>query len=198
MRVPDPVLIAPEKVVALDGKANIQPALSAPAGGSVVETDPVMRAVDGFPINLQPFADFPQEGLLVFRDCAIAHGRDVEKIGTVLCDRVDQTTQDRLCAGDGHSSRIAPGAAEVVIDLLLMHERFGKDDPRYWNMFVAQWNWVNKYGIDRENGGWWPRVNNDGTPVRGAKSDAWTECYHQGRSMMNLSERLRKLAGIEH
>jgi hypothetical protein len=26
------------------------------------------------------------------------------------------------------------------------------------------------------------------------KADMWTECYHQGRAMLNVSERLRKLA----
>lgn len=85
--------------------------------------------------------------------------------------------------------------AEFLNALLLMHERFGKEDQRYWNIFIAQWEWINKYGIDRVHGGWWPRVNNDGTPIRGPKSDSWTECYHQGRSMMNVSERLRRLAG---
>lgn len=84
--------------------------------------------------------------------------------------------------------------AEMLNALLLMHERYGRETPRYWNAFVAQWDWIDKYGIDRTNGGWWPRVNNDGTPVHGAKSDAWTECYHQGRSMLNVSERLRRLA----
>jgi mannobiose 2-epimerase len=84
--------------------------------------------------------------------------------------------------------------AEMLNALLLMHERYGKENLQYWNAFVAQWKWINQYGIDRANGGWWPRVNNDGTPVRGAKSDGWTECYHQGRAMLNVSERLRKLA----
>lgn len=85
--------------------------------------------------------------------------------------------------------------AEVLNALLLMHERYGRENPQYWDAFVAQWEWINHYGIDRRNGGWWPRVNNDGTPVHGAKSDSWTECYHQGRSMLNVSERLRRLAG---
>jgi len=26
------------------------------------------------------------------------------------------------------------------------------------------------------------------------KADMWTECYHQARAMMNVSDRLRKLA----
>ena len=38
--------------------------------------------------------------------------------------------------------------------------------------------WYDSCGLDAVSGGWWPHVNNDGTPVHGAKSDAWTECYH--------------------
>ena len=34
----------------------------------------------------------------------------------------------------------------------------------------------------------------DGTPASTVKADMWTECYHQGRAMLNVSERLRKLA----
>jgi len=85
--------------------------------------------------------------------------------------------------------------AEMLNALLLMHEHFGQAQPQYWNAFLVQWNWIQQHGIDRLHGGWWPRVNNDGTPVHGAKSDAWTECYHQGRALLNVSARLRRLAG---
>ncbi len=84
--------------------------------------------------------------------------------------------------------------AEMLNALLLMHEHFGKNNPQYWNAFLAQWNWIGQHGLDRVNGGWRPRVNNDGSPVHGAKSDAWTECYHQGRALFNVSARLRHLA----
>jgi mannobiose 2-epimerase len=85
--------------------------------------------------------------------------------------------------------------AEFLNALLLMHERYGTTTPIYWNTFIAQWDWINTFGIDRAHGGWWPRVHNDGTPAQTAKSDGWTECYHQGRAMMNVGDRLRKLAG---
>jgi cellobiose epimerase len=84
--------------------------------------------------------------------------------------------------------------AELLNALLLMHQRYGKNDPRYWDAFLAQWNWINQFGLDKTHGGWWPRVRNDGMPVHGLKSDAWTECYHQGRALLNVSQRLRKLA----
>jgi cellobiose epimerase len=87
--------------------------------------------------------------------------------------------------------------AEWLNALLLMHERYGHETPQYWNAFIQQWNWINQYGMDKVNGGWYPRVNNDGTPVPHGKSDAWTDCYHQARAMFNVSARLRSLAGAK-
>jgi hypothetical protein len=49
--------------------------------------------------------------------------------------------------------------------------------------------------IDRKHGGWFRTVEADGMPVRWGKADMWTECYHQGRALMIVSERLRTLAG---
>jgi len=84
--------------------------------------------------------------------------------------------------------------AESLNALLLMHERFGKDDPKYWNAFVKQWNFIQTHFIDHTNGGWYKGVSTALAPTRGNKSDAWTEGYHQGRSMLNVSERLNRLA----
>jgi mannobiose 2-epimerase len=85
--------------------------------------------------------------------------------------------------------------AEGLNALLLMHERYGKETPKYWDAFVKQWDFISKQQIDAEHGGWYPTVNADGTPPAGrAKSDSWTEGYHQGRAMLNVTERLRKLA----
>src|SRR5208282_5514253 len=78
--------------------------------------------------------------------------------------------------------------------LLLQHEHFGKETTRYWDAFVRQWDWITEHQVDHVNGGWWGTVRADGTPASSAKADMWTECYHQGRAMMTVSARLRKLA----
>ncbi len=88
--------------------------------------------------------------------------------------------------------------AEGLNALLLMHERFGKETPRYWDAFVKQWDFISKRQIDTTHGGWYPTLNPDGTPKPNQpKSDRWTEGYHQGRALMNVSDRLRKLAESE-
>ena len=84
--------------------------------------------------------------------------------------------------------------AEQLNALLLQHEHVGKETTKYWDAFVKEWDWINKYQIDHTNGGWWATVQADGTPASRVKADMWTESYHQGRAMMNVSERLRKLA----
>jgi mannobiose 2-epimerase len=85
--------------------------------------------------------------------------------------------------------------AEGLNVLLLMHERFGNETQRYWNAFVRQWDFIKNYQIDPVHGGWYSEVHEDGRVKPGRpKSDKWADGYHQGRSMMNVSERLRRLA----
>jgi len=109
-------------------------------------------------------------------------------------DRGGLYNEGGITGGDYADQREWWVEAEWLNALLLMHERYGRETPQYWNAFIQQWNWINQYGIDKVHGGWYPRVYNDGSPVPHAKSDAWTECYHQGRAMFNVSARLRSLA----
>ncbi len=79
--------------------------------------------------------------------------------------------------------------------LALMHARYGKETAKYWEAFNRQWQWIQKYQIDKRYGGWYPTVKADGTPPPGhVKSDQWTEAYHQGRALLLVSEELRRLA----
>jgi mannobiose 2-epimerase len=119
-------------------------------------------------------------------DHALAAGWDVERGGVYNSGGIN--------GGNYAPSREWWVEAEMLNALLLMHEHFGRDNPQYWKAFTAQWDWIQHHGVDPVNGGWWPHVNNDGTPGHGPKSDAWTECYHQGRALMNVADRLRHLA----
>jgi len=99
--------------------------------------------------------------------------------------------------GNVDKSKVWWVQAETLNALLLMHERFGKDDPKYWNAFVKNWAFISKYQIDHTNGGWYNTLNPDNTPLRSkiAKTDAWTEGYHQGRAMLTVTATLKHLAG---
>lgn len=86
--------------------------------------------------------------------------------------------------------------AEGLNALLLMHDHYGRETPRYWQAFLKQWDLVQTKLVDRQNGGWRSRVKADGSVIPGlVKSDRWTEGYHQGRALIRVSDRLRRLAG---
>jgi len=85
--------------------------------------------------------------------------------------------------------------AEGLNALLLMHERFGREAPRYWSAFQQTWDFISKHQVDAKNGGWFNTTNPDGSPIPNRqKSDRWTEGYHQGRAMLTVSMCLRHLA----
>lgn len=85
--------------------------------------------------------------------------------------------------------------AEALNALLLMHEKYGVQTPRYWNAFVSQWAWIQNKQVDKTGGGWRRRVAPDGAlfPAE-TKSDGWTEGYHQGRALLNVSQTLATLS----
>jgi mannobiose 2-epimerase len=86
--------------------------------------------------------------------------------------------------------------AEGLNALVLMHGKYGRETPRYWNAFNKQWAFIRDHQTDARYGGWFSRVEPEGhAPPGMIKSDRWTEGYHQGRALMRVSDTLRRLAG---
>jgi mannobiose 2-epimerase len=86
--------------------------------------------------------------------------------------------------------------AEGLNALLMLHERFGRQTPRYWNCFLQQWSWIQSKQVDAVHGGWHPYLSREGVATPGRnKSDAWTEASHQGRALLHVSSALRRLSG---
>lgn len=84
--------------------------------------------------------------------------------------------------------------AEEVSRMLL--DRYGATDPKYFEAFEKQWRFIQDRQLDHTFGGWRSRVRAGGAYIPGMiKSDRWTECYHQGRALLRVSDRLRKMAG---
>ena len=78
--------------------------------------------------------------------------------------------------------------------LLLMHERYGKQDAVYFKRFVEQWNFIKHHTIDTQFHGDFNLTKADGTPVTQDKGSIWKAAYHDGRAFWNVRDRLRKLA----
>ena len=78
--------------------------------------------------------------------------------------------------------------------LLLMHERYGKQDAVYFQRFLEQWNFIRKHTIDSQFHGDFNLTTADGTPVTEEKGSNWKAAYHDGRAFWNVRDRLRRLA----
>ena len=78
--------------------------------------------------------------------------------------------------------------------LLLMHERYGKQDGIYFQRFLEQWNFIRTHTIDTQYHGDFNLTKADGTPVIDDKGSIWKAAYHDGRAFWNVSDRLRRLA----
>jgi mannobiose 2-epimerase len=87
--------------------------------------------------------------------------------------------------------------AEGLNALLLMHDRYGAQDPIYFQRFLEQWNFIENHTIDSQYHGLYNLTKADGTPVTQDKGSIWKGGYHDGRAFWNVSARLRKLAGEE-
>ncbi|MEP6756035.1 MAG: AGE family epimerase/isomerase, partial [Chthonomonadales bacterium] len=78
--------------------------------------------------------------------------------------------------------------AEGLNALKLMAEKFGKTTDKYVKAYAKQWDFINRFQVDHEFGGWYTEVETDGKPRKNlSKSDAWKDPYHQGRALFHLS-----------
>jgi mannobiose 2-epimerase len=78
--------------------------------------------------------------------------------------------------------------------LLMMHERYGKQDGVYFQRFLEQWAFIQNHTIDGQYHGDYNLTRADGTPVTEEKGSIWKAAYHDGRAFWNVSARLRNLA----
>ncbi len=78
--------------------------------------------------------------------------------------------------------------------LLLMHERYGGQTDEYFKAFQQQWRFISHHQIDGEFHGVYEMVGPDGKAVNTDKGRIWKAAYHDSRTLLNVSERLRHLA----
>jgi mannobiose 2-epimerase len=78
--------------------------------------------------------------------------------------------------------------------LLLMHEKYGRQNDNYFKAFQKQWRFIQHYQTDSEYHGVYQLVGPDGNAVEPIKGRIWKAAYHDGRAVLNVSDRLRKLA----
>ncbi len=78
--------------------------------------------------------------------------------------------------------------------LLLMHDKYGSQTDVYFRAFQKQLDFIENYQRDSEFRGFYQRVGEDGKPIATDKGQIWKAAYHDGRALLNVSDRLKKLA----
>lgn len=88
--------------------------------------------------------------------------------------------------------------AEGLNALALMHARYGKEDPRYFEAFRKQWKFIREHQVDAEHGGWQAHLTREGKPLgSGDKASPWKAAYHNVRALIHTAHALRELESEE-
>jgi cellobiose epimerase len=161
----------------------------------------------------QPFPDHDSYGhdvetayLMLEAEDALGKGHDprTERMARMLVDHALHYGWDKKLGGfyeegttTGEPERKSKDwwvEFEGLNALLLMHERYGKQTDVYFKAFQLQWDFIRKYQIDSEFHGVYPTVGEDGKPIDSAKGNNWKAAYHDGRALLNVTDRLNRLA----
>jgi len=78
--------------------------------------------------------------------------------------------------------------------LLMMHERYGAQDARYFQRFLEQWNFIRNHTFDAKHHGDFNVTTADGTPATEDKGSIWKAAYHDSRALWNVRDLLHQLA----
>ena len=83
---------------------------------------------------------------------------------------------------------------EGLNSLLLMHESYGQQTDVYFKAFQRQWRFIRDYQTDAEFHGVYELIGADLMPASPEKGRIWKAAYHDGRALLNVSERLQRMA----
>lgn len=76
--------------------------------------------------------------------------------------------------------------AEAMNSLLIMSKLYPDDKLNYYEKFCEQWNYIKKFLLDKENGGWYLDGLDTAPQVKEfAKSSIWKCNYHTSRALIN-------------
>ena len=102
--------------------------------------------------------------------------------GAMLTEKNNET-------GEVRTTRSWWEQAEAVVGYLNAYELTGNE--KYINTAINAWNYINRYFVDRTNGGWYSNVTPEGTG-RGDKAGHWICPYHNGRMCLEVMGRIKK------
>ena len=78
------------------------------------------------------------------------------------------------------------------LNALLLFSKIFPQEPRYYEYFLRQWEYVQSFIIDAQGGDWFEGgIDKEPHYRTGPKSHMWKCTYHTGRTLMNCSTILR-------
>lgn len=78
--------------------------------------------------------------------------------------------------------------AELLNALLMMHHFFPETDHSYDHRARATWDYIERFLIDTERGGWYAEgIDQSPEVVHHRKSQIWKGAYHNSRSLLNAA-----------
>jgi len=81
--------------------------------------------------------------------------------------------------------------AEALNSFLLMSKLFPNDRNNYRQKFYLQWDYIKKYLIDHEHGGWfWGGIDIEHEIKKSNKASVWKVNYHTSRALINCLKML--------
>lgn len=144
--------------------------------------------------------------LMLEAEDVLGHGHDpkTERMGKLLVDHALAYGWDENLGGiyrDGTTTGKPEDLqkewwvqVEALNSFLLLHEKYGRQTDVYFKAFQRQWQFIKDYQVDHEFHGVYEMVGADGIPTTYTKGRIWKAAYHDGRALMNVTERLRRLA----
>ncbi len=86
--------------------------------------------------------------------------------------------------------------AEALNTLLIMADLYPNDLLQYYDKFLKQWTYIDRYLIDHVHGEWYSHgLDKSPESINGTKGNIWKAGYHQYRSLENCVIRLRNQKG---
>jgi cellobiose epimerase len=144
--------------------------------------------------------------LMLEAEEVLGHGHDprTEHMAKQLVDHALANGWDEIYGGffqDGTTfgkpeSRMKEWWVEMegLNSLLLMHEKYGRETDVYFKVFQMQWRFIKDYQTDSQFHGVYEMIGPDGVPTNTNKGRIWKAAYHDGRALLNVTQRLHKLA----
>jgi mannobiose 2-epimerase len=143
--------------------------------------------------------------LMLEAEDVLGHGHDprTERMAKQLVDHALANGWDEVYGGffqDGTTFRQTRVQVEGVVveieglnSLLLMHEKYGRDTDVYFKAFQLQWQFIKNYQTDSKFHGVYEMIGPGGVPTNDNKGRIWKAAYHDGRALLNVTQRLHKL-----